>query len=67
MINLVFTYLILTIFFRYEDEEASNDTSGWSLVGNWDVNLEIFEGSSGCNGTPDESLSGTLVLLRPHS
>ena len=55
-------FLSLTFFFGCEDEEASNDTLDLSLVGNWDVNLEIFEGSSVCNGTPDESLSGTLVF-----
>ena len=62
MRNLIFMLLILTVFFGCEDEEASNDTLDLSLVGNWDVNLEIFEGSSVCNGTPDESLSGTLVF-----
>jgi len=62
MRNIIFMFLILTVFFGCEDEEASNDTSDLSLVGNWNVNLEIFEGSSGCNGTPDESLSGTLVF-----
>ena len=65
MRNLIFTFLILTVFFGCEDEEASNDISDLSLVGNWDVNLEIFEESSGCNGTPDESLSGTLVFTEP--
>ena len=62
MRNLIFRFLTLIVFFGCEDEEASNVTSDLSLVGNWDVNLEIFEGSSGCNGTPDESLSGTLVF-----
>ena len=62
MRNLIFMSLILTVFFGCEDEEASNDTSNLSLVGNWNINLEIFEGSSGCNGSPNQSLSGTLVF-----
>ena len=62
MKNLIFTILIFTVFFGCEDDEASNDTPELNLVGNWNVNLEIFEGSSGCSGTPDQSLSGTLVF-----
>ena len=42
MRNIIFMFLILTVFFGCEDEEASNDTSDLSLVGNWNVNLEIF-------------------------
>ena len=62
MRNLIFMFLILTVFFRCENQEASNDTSELNLVGNWNVNLEIFESNSGCNGTPVESLYGTLVF-----
>ena len=62
MRNLIFMFLILIVFFGCEDEEASNDTSDLSLLGNWNVNLEIFEGSYGCNGSPDQSLSGILVF-----
>ena len=32
------------------------------MVGNWNVKLEIFEGSSGSNGSPDQSFSETLVV-----
>ena len=62
MRNLIFMFLILTFFFGCENEEASNDTSDLNLVGNWNINLEIFEGSSECSGSPDESLSGTVVF-----
>ena len=62
MKNLIFILLIFTVFFGCEDDEASNDTPELNLVGNWNVNLEIFEGSSGCSGAPDQSLSGTLVF-----
>ena len=62
MRNSIFMFLILIVFFGCEDDEASNDNSDLNLVGNWNVNLEIFEGSAGCSGTPDESLYGTLVF-----
>ena len=62
MKNLIFILLICTVFFGCEDDEVSNDIPELNLVGNWNVNLEIFEGSSGCSGTPDQSLSGTLVF-----
>ena len=48
--------------FGCENEESLNDSSDLNLISSWNVNLEIFEGSSGFNGTPDESLSGTLVF-----
>tara|TARA_B100000945_G_scaffold269907_1_gene231017 strand:+ start:747 stop:1382 length:636 start_codon:yes stop_codon:yes gene_type:complete len=62
MKNLIFMFLAITIFFGCEEKEDSNDTPDFNLVGNWNVNLEIFEGSSGCNGSPDLSLSGTLIF-----
>ncbi len=62
MKNLIFMILIFTVFFGCEDDEVSNDIPELNLVGNWNVNLEIFEGSSGCSGTPDQTLSGTLVF-----
>ena len=42
MRNLIFRFLTLIVFFGCEDEEASNVTSDLSLVGNYDVNLEIL-------------------------
>ena len=62
MKNLIFMILTFTVFFGCEDDEVSNDIPELNLVGNWNVNLEIFEGSSGCSGTPYQSLSGTLVF-----
>ena len=62
MRNLVFMFLAFTVFWGCENEELPNDNPSASLVGNWNVNLEIIEGSSGCNGSPDQSISGTLVF-----
>ena len=46
MRNLNFMFLAFTVFWGCEDEELSNDNPSISLVGNWNVNLEIFESSS---------------------
>ena len=62
MKNLIFMFLTLATFFGCEDEEASNNTPELNLVGNWNVNLEIYDSSSECTGTPDQSISGTVVF-----
>ena len=62
MKNLIFMFLTLATFFGCEDEEASNNIPELNLVGNWNVNLEIYDSSSECTGTPDQSISGTVVF-----
>ena len=59
MKNLIFMFLILATFFGCEDEEASKELN---LVGNWNVNIEIYIASTECSGTPEVFRSGTVVF-----
>ena len=62
MKNLIFMFLTLATFFGCEDEEASNNTPELNLVGNWNVNIEIYIASTECSGTPEVFRSGTVVF-----
>ncbi len=59
MKNLTFMFLILATFFGCEDKEASKELN---LVGNWNVNIEIYIASTECSGTPEVFRSGTVVF-----
>ena len=59
MKNLIFMFLILATFFGCEDKEASKELN---LVGNWNVNIEIYIASTECSGTPEVFRSGTVVF-----
>ena len=59
MKNLTFMFLILATFFGCEDEEASKELN---LVGNWNVNIQIYIASTECSGTPEVFRSGTVVF-----
>ena len=59
MKNLIFMFLILATFFGCEDDEASKELN---LVGNWNVNIEIYIASTECSGTPEVFRSGTVVF-----
>ena len=59
MKNLIFMFLILATFFGCEDEEASKEIN---LVGNWNVNIEIYIASTECSGTPEVFRSGSVVF-----
>ena len=59
MKNLIFMFLTLATFFGCEDKEASKELN---LVGNWNVNIEIYIASTECSGTPEVFRSGTVVF-----
>ena len=59
MKNLIFMFLTLATFFGCEDKEASKELN---LVGNWNVNIEIYIASTECSGTPEVLRSGTVVF-----
>ena len=59
MKNLIFIFLTLATFFGCEDKEASKELN---LVGNWNVNIEIYIAGTECSGTPEVLRSGTVVF-----